>query len=78
MRIMSMDEIDVVSGGKVDREEVLAGVAVVSATLFAIAALPEVLVGASLYAAWGGAITGGGAGGGLIGDGLFGHSASAE
>jgi len=78
MRIVTMEEIDAVSGGKVDREEVLAGVAVVSATLFAIAALPEVLVGASLYAAWGGAISGGAAGGGLIGDGLFGHTASAQ
>lgn len=71
MRDITMAEVNFISGGS--REEVLAGVAVLAGTALAIAALPEVLVGASLYAAWAGAIGGGAAGGGLIGDGYFWH-----
>jgi len=53
MRLLDFSEIELVSGGvAVDGvRDILTGVAIGSAVIIGIAALPEVLAGAALYAA---------------------------
>lgn len=62
MQVLTVSEIDEVAGA-FNADTFVAGIGIIGGTLLAVASLPEVMVGAGLYAACGGSFLGGAAGG---------------